>query len=117
MKLALLCLVAVAIAQYTIPIYIDAIHEYRVMYDDEHNLILLIGDTDCYLTDAGDRTWDQIVTNENELHQTVEDIYNQIQDGRGISSMTQEQATAQYHSRLEQWQCDNHRIHRVRFSP
>ncbi|MCI3732307.1 hypothetical protein MP965_26055 [Escherichia coli] len=110
-------LAAVALAQQGNDNVIDDIHGYRVEYDDRNNIILFVSQTDCYIVEAADGTWDPIVRNHDDLVVVTDEIYAQIMADRGITSLTEAQAAEQYDSNLEQWQCRGKHVHRVRYSP
>merc|ERR1719295_1087340 len=71
---------------------IDTLHGFHVDYDDRHDLVLMVNMTDCFVvTAADDATWDDIVKNEDQLHQTSEALYNQIKAGTGITALTRDE--------------------------
>ena len=46
-----------------------------------------------------------------------EAVYHQIETESGITSLTQQEATEAYHSRLEMWECARKNIHKVAWDP
>merc|ERR1712121_188644 len=92
---------------------IDSIHGYRVEYDDRHDIVMMVNDRNCYIVEAEDSAWDAIVRDESDLHTATEQIYQQIQAGTGITSMTHTEASNAYHSTIERWQGIKKRVHKV----
>ncbi|MCI3325506.1 hypothetical protein MQA28_26195, partial [Escherichia coli] len=117
-KIILFSLLAVAFSQIIQPgVVIDSIHGYRVEYDDTHDIILLVGTEKCYIVEAPDRQWDSIVRDVADLNQATEEIYQQIVAGRGVTSLSEDDASSTYHSSLEQWQCRGKILAVVSYTP
>merc|ERR1712121_606835 len=96
---------------------LDTIHGHTMEYDDLHDLILLVGKDNCYLVEAPDNTWDSIVQDKDHIPEISEDIYHQITSKTGVTQMTHTEATNEFHSRLEQWQCRSKYIFKVAYTP
>ncbi|KAK7094369.1 uncharacterized protein [Littorina saxatilis] len=127
-KFALLCLTAVAIAQLTRPgwmqsiigsqlFMLDTIHGHLVQYDDNNDLVMLVGRDNCYLIDADDNTWDKIAHNEAQVPRITEAIYGQITRNRGVTNMTYHEAERMYNSPFEQIECRDKHIFHVDYHP
>merc|ERR1711936_724917 len=83
---------------------IDTLHGFKLEYDDAHNIVIMVNDTDCFITRGRDGVWDGLVENEDLLHYTSEKLYHQIRDGVGLVKLTDEQEAA-YNSPIERWEC------------
>lgn len=94
---------------------VDSIHGYNVQYDDDHNVFIFVNNDKCYLVPATSERWDEVVHNEDSLHKFTERVYEQILSNTGVTSMTQDAAQAEFHSRLEQWECRNKHIYKIEF--
>ena len=44
-------------------------------------------------------------------------MYEQVQAGEGITSMTHEEASEAYHSHLETWECARKNVHKLDWTP
>merc|ERR1712154_571021 len=93
----------------------DRIHGMTVQYDDAHDLIFMRNSSDCYLVVAPDDTYDDIMHDEDQLHRFSENLYNQVRAGTGLKSISRSDAH-DYHSRVEEWVCRNHRLHLVTYN-
>ncbi|XP_025113971.1 uncharacterized protein LOC112575996 isoform X2 [Pomacea canaliculata] len=107
LKLLALCLVSVALGQLFCPgrLVLDRVSGYRVEYDDRANVVLLISDSECYIVEAADTTWDALVRNHDELHAAALDIVKLIDSKTGVTATTFRESETKYHSRLEEFQC------------
>ncbi|XP_025113591.1 uncharacterized protein LOC112575783 [Pomacea canaliculata] len=114
MMLLLLSFVAMAMAQNLV---LDRVEGYSVEYDDQHNIVLLVGSTACYIVEATDARWDPIVRSREELHAAALGIIRVIESNTGLTDLTQREAIQAYGSRLESLQCSLKKIYRVRYTP
>ncbi|MCI3311072.1 hypothetical protein MP969_25790 [Escherichia coli] len=96
---------------------IDDIHGFRVEYDDRNDIVIFVSNDECYIIEAADATWDSIVRDQEQLHVVVDEIYAQFTAGTGVVSLTQQEAAQAYDSSLEQGQCREKDIFRVRYTP
>ncbi|PVD22216.1 hypothetical protein C0Q70_18022 [Pomacea canaliculata] len=112
MMLLLLSFVAMAMAQNLV---LDRVEGYSVEYDDQHNIVLLVGSTACYIVEATDARWDPIVRSREELHAAALGIIRVIESNTGLTDLTQREAIQAYGSRLESLQCSLKKIYRGQF--
>ncbi|KAK7465873.1 hypothetical protein BaRGS_00037564 [Batillaria attramentaria] len=78
------------------------------------DIFIFLGKEDCYLVEARrDSRWDAVVADHDQLIAFTEAVFHQIITDVGVTPLTHSQATHDYHSRLEQYECRDKHVHLV----